>query len=90
MFAAVKEEVEAGGRAYIIYPLVSESATELMADVKVRGPSCLLRTPCKKNSCGIRKCVRTTLRGSSRKLPVTVHRKTSLLIHIRQAEQLEA
>ena len=34
MYAEVKEEVAAGGRAFIIYPLIEESSTERFVDVK--------------------------------------------------------
>ena len=34
MYAVIREELEAGGRAYIICPLVGESASEVMAGIK--------------------------------------------------------
>ena len=43
VYEAIKEELASGGRAYIICPLVGESTTKALADVKVRA---LLRTSC--------------------------------------------
>lgn len=34
MYAVIRKELEAGGRAYIICPLVGESASEVMAGIK--------------------------------------------------------
>ncbi len=34
MYSAIRKELEAGGRAYIICPLVDESSSEIMAGIK--------------------------------------------------------
>ncbi len=34
MYAAIRKELEEGGRAYIICPLVDESSSEIMAGIK--------------------------------------------------------
>jgi RecG-like helicase len=41
VYEAIKEELAAGGRAYIICPLVSEGSAEGMSDIKA-GASMLL------------------------------------------------
>ncbi len=38
MYEAIKKELASGGRAYIICPLVGESTTKALADVKVGSP----------------------------------------------------
>lgn len=35
MYADIRQELDAGGRAYFVYPLVEESTSEMMASVKV-------------------------------------------------------
>jgi RecG-like helicase len=36
VYDAIKEELADGGRAYIICPLVGESSSKAMADIKAR------------------------------------------------------